>query len=344
MQEIFDGKESFDDEDLDNLNKTIKSMNLIENQFNEAKALGNKDKITDDENLYEDILIKPIIAFLNSFDGFGNLYLGISTGGQGNPKFLDIRPIEEKFIKNEEYLRNLITNKIGIIPKPYEFPKIEIKKIKFPSGNVFIINVSKTSNSLAYYSKLTNKVYKRSADQSSSLNLVETLQLIESKKNPQVRLKCKFLSVNPDHSIFEKTKEHEYAYELELINEGLEPSELITGLIQISPWPFSEYVPKIEFSSPFISKRDESFPETYQFCYGIPSHSMPVYPIIPTLFGKLTLKIKPSLNFNLNFKITIMDKKGITKQSFSIKEIFEVGISTPNFNPVDEKIEYSPYV
>ncbi len=337
IRQIFEGKKTFDLKGLKELNKKISSMGLIENQFNEAKVLNNQDKLTSNDKLYEENLIRPLIAFLNSFDGFGYLYLGVRSS-QGNPKFLNVQPIKEEIIKNEEHLRILMTGKIGTIPRHSDFPRIEIERINFPSGNVFIVKASRTNNFLAYYSKITDKIYKRHADESTPLDLFGATQFIGMKKSPRISLKCTFLRNNPE----DKNK---LIYDLHLVNDGLEPSESITGLISVLPGIGIEYLPKISFPSSFVLRTDaNAILPLYQFNCAHPSHDMPVYPGVPTRLGELILEVNHGSSFNLKFQIKIMDKKSVTNQSFSIKDIFKTGVSIPNFNPVDEKIEYSPYV
>ena len=342
LQSIFEGKSKFSDDELRKLNKKIKKEFFNENQFNEAKYFYNKNKIRSNEVLYETHIIKPIVGFLNSHEGFGNLYLGIDTGGSGKSKFLNIKPINKKIIKGEDDLRDLIFNKLGIFPTSHEKPKMEIKKIEFKTGNVFVVFIEKINNYSVYYSRLTDYTYKRNSDETKKLSMIENLQLIESKKNPRVSLKLKLKSVRPASTrVLRKRDTTDFVYGVNLINEGLEPSFFITGIVLIKF--MGNYNPTIK-KSPWgepIEKHGSW--EKYQFNCGMPPREIPVYPTINFELGELIITTENHF-FNLDFVIKILDKKGITEQKFSLKNEFEVGTHEVSFDPFNDKIDYSPYV
>jgi len=341
LQDIFEGKSKFSHTELAKLNRKIKREFYTENQFNEAKYFHNIDKIRRTQELYESHIIKPLIGFLNSYEGFGNLYLGIDTGGSGKSKFLEIKPISNKVIKSEEDLRDLIFEKLGTLPISHEKPKIEIKKIEFKSGNIFIVFIERSNNYSAYYSRITENIYKRNMDETKKLSLIESLQLIESKKNP--RLSLKLTPKNYNSEVIGPTENEfftEITYDVEIINEGLEPSFFTTGIIHIKFKGNNQTTIKNKPSIWRLIESDSSSCK-YQFSHGMPPNPMPIYPIINSNSGKLVIRTKNF--FDLDFIIEILDKKGVTSQKFSLTDKFEVGVSTMNLKPINNKISYSSY-
>lgn len=332
FEKIFEGKIKFNNNELTKLNKKIKQEIFNENQFNEAKYFLNEDKIRPNEELYETHIIKPIVSFLNSHEGFGNLYLGIHTGGSGKSKFLNIKPISNKIIKGEDDLRDLIFNKLGTLPIAHEKPKIEIKKVEFKSGNVFVVFVEMPNNYSVYYSRITDYIYKRNSDESKKLSLIESLQLIESKKNPRVSLKL------THKKLTRKDKFREITYGVELINKGLEPSFFTTGIIRIKFKGNNQTTIKSKPNSWELIESDASSSK-YQFCHGMPPNFIPIYPIINSNLGDLVIRTKDF--FELDFVVKILDKKGMTSQKFSLIDKFEEKIM--NFSPRNNEVIYSPY-
>lgn len=345
ISEIFEGKESFNQKELETLNKKIRKNNFVENQYNEAKTITGIIRIKSEEELYENQLIKPLISFLNSIDGKGTLYLGINTP-RGASHFLDVVPVSEKTIKNEEHLRELIVSKLGVIPREFETPNISIKKIKFKKGNVYIIGINRVNKNSVYYSKLSDNIYKRSYDVTSKLNLTESLQLIESKRNPLLKLRVSFSRFDGKPNLMSnKLKKMKLIYNLSLVNDGLEPSELTTIILGISNR--GEYLPEIEFPNDF-QKRDSppGAQKGFQLVNNTNFGHLPVYPMTPLNLGNMSIEWKEHLDLDLEFVIKIMDKKGLTLQSFSLRELFkpkERG-TVLDFNPVDEKVEYISYI
>ncbi len=341
LQDIFEGKSQFDEEELKELNKKIKQGSFNEDQFNEAKYFLNLEKIRPTKELHEGHIIKPIIGFLNSYEGFGNLYLGICTGGSGKSKFLEIKPISEKIIKGEDDLRDLIFNKLGALPMSHEKPQIKIKKIRFELGNVFIVFVERSNNYSTYYSRITDYIYKRNSDETKKLNLIESLQLIESKKNPRLSLKLIPKKPSPRKSVTVDGKTiTEITYDVELINEGLEPSFFTTGIILIKIKGDNNTVIKRKPST-WQGNKSEASSYTYQFSCGMHPNHIPIYPRVKTSSGELVINTENF--FDLDFEITILDKKGITEQKFSLVDKFEVGTSKIDLNPQNNEITYSSY-
>jgi hypothetical protein len=340
-REIFDGKDKFDDDELIKLNKKLKQETFNETQFNEAKYFHNNGKIRANHELYEGHIVKPLVGFLNSYGGFGNLYLGIDTGGSGKSKFLEIQPINKKLIRGDEDLRKLIFDKLGTLPFSHEKPRVEIKKIKFKSGNVFIVFIERCNNYSVYYSRITDYIYKRNLDETKRLDLLESLQLVETKKNPRLSIELTPKSYNPVAvGTIKKKRVTEITYGVRILNEGMEPSFFTTGIVLIK---FKENnktrIKAVPGGWRLIEER--ALFNKYQFDLGMGAQARPIYPTIGTFLGDLVITTEDF--FDLDLEIKILDKKGIASQSFSLTERLDKETSSLLISPLDNRVDYSPY-
>ncbi len=340
-------KIKFSLDEQEKLNEKLKKNNWIENQFNEAKFFNNIDKIRSDEVLYESHLIKPLVGFLNSLEGFGTLYLGIDTGGNGCPKFLGVKPIKKEIIKNEEALRSLIFDKLGILPYSIEKPKIEIEKIEFKEGNVFIVFIERKNNNSGYYSRITNQIYKRNADETNRFDLVDSLHFLESKKNPQLRLNFQPKMPTTEYrGLLKQIAITNYVYNVVISNEGLEPGFFVTGIVEvkINRHPEIDVSKKINILTPnnwkFISQKEDL--EIYQFNVGMNLNNAPIYPKIGMNFGEFKVNTEGN-TLDIEIRSTIADTKGISEQEFNLGIKWEEENKTISFGPHDEKFKYEPY-
>jgi hypothetical protein len=212
--------------------------------------------------------------------------------------------------------------------------------VEFNSGNIFTVFVERPNNYSVYYSRLKDYIYKRNADETKKISLIETLQLIESKKNPRVSLRLEFKRVLQNNdTILTKNKMNDYVYEVNLINEGLEPSFFTTGLITIN---ISEGDVKIKKTPWNVNEDTNPKMYKYQFSCGMTPIVMPVYPKIGFSLGEFIIASETPF-FKLDFIIKILDKKGITYQEFSLGDKFENEISTIAQGMLENKVNYSSY-
>lgn len=210
--EIFDENTSFNTaEKFAAIQNRIKQGNCFENQYNEAKVIyPNLELWVKNKNdLLESQIIKPIVGFLNSIEGNGTLYLGIDTNdhqGTRNKKFEKIVPVIGDIIKDKYILEKMIFHisggNIGIYPNNLNPPEIRINSISCCCGNIFVINVQRKDNYGVFFSKITNKIYKRSNDDTYALNLQEQINFIESKRIARITVNSQILNSN-DASILQ---------------------------------------------------------------------------------------------------------------------------------------------
>lgn len=286
--EIFDNKMKFESkEDLDNLNEKLKKNNWTENQYNEAKIINKLD----DE--HKNKIISEICAFLNSADGQGSLYLGIEAK---NESFTEIKPVDQKIIRDEGHLRDIIKGNLGIFPKEFIFPTIDIKTITFLCGNVYILAVKNLDSTVVYYSKITDYIYQRHGKSTIRLSLKEQLSLIESKKIAKV-----FVRIRGKDICF--------------YNAGVIPAKEVTTIITI----LYEQSLKINISGQNVIKQDNSVSEELIFQINIGNLNGNIL-IYPELFTKVaTMSISGQGIFRLQMKT--YEENGYSEQDVSFSYI-----------------------
>jgi hypothetical protein len=323
--DIFAGNISFNTkEEFDVIQNKIKHGNWIENQYNEAKVISpNKEFWVKHKNdLLESHIIKPIIGFLNSIEGNGTLYLGINTNdGKGirNKKFEKIVPVSRDIIKNQHILEKMIFSKsggnIGVYPSLSEEPNIYITEISFENGNVYVINVQRKYSNSTFYSKITNKIYKRSNDDTYALNLQEQINFIESKKIARITVNSHILNTN-DKPILK------FSY----INKGNMLAKHIHNRMQIFSDPYITFETTIKTATGTINEKPtaESILNKnnkllnnyiYDFLAGYPPKTLYLYPNVPMVL----CDIKASGKGIFSIRFDIYEDKGKSIQVFRYK-------------------------
>jgi len=309
-EEIFEGKTSFNEEEEKELNDKLKKNNWFENQFNEAKSFTDfstsiKESKDKEGNItYESHLIKPIVAFLNSLEGQGTLFLGIYSGGAGQNKFLDVRPINKKFIKGEEHLRNLILSGLGIYPFELNKPQIDPKKITFKKGFVFVVDVKRTNREATYYSRITDYIYQRHNNQSTKLSLIESFSFINSKIVPRIYLKYQIKDSEPD----------KIQIDLFCENRGFTPGKYVTGIIVLQ---HDENITVTH--SELELKENTTTIKKYLFILGYPPGKLLAYPGLPMGVGSIIVQKKDTNSISIiKFEIKIFEDKGVSDQRLTL--------------------------
>ncbi len=304
--EIFDNKTKFETkEDLDKLNEKLKAGNWVENQYNEAKII---TKLNEE---YKNKIISEICAFLNSSEGQGTLYLGIEAK---NEIFTEIKPIDQKIIKDESHLRDIIKGNLGIYPKEFIFPVIDIKTITFIGGCAYILIVKNLDNTVVYYSKITDYIYQRHGKSTIKLSLKEQLSLIESKKIAKV-----FVRINREKDIF-------------FYNEGVIPAKKVTTLITI----LCDRSLKINITGQNVIKQDNSVSDNliFQINSGNLIGSILIYPVIPTVVAKLSVSGQGF--FKMQMKT--YEENGYSEQNVSFSYIAD------ELSLIESKEDYYTYI
>lgn len=180
FKNIFGKESNFTENDIEE--KVIK-ISRRESVIFECKSLRNISKLNDINK--DELILKPLIAFLNksSTEG-GVLILGVSAK---DSIATEVIPIEDEVVKNEAQLRDWITTNVSSIPYFYTFPTIEIEKIMISKNqNIFAVEIHTVDTNVVYFSRLSDSIYKRVADKSEKINLLEATALIDAKRMPLV--------------------------------------------------------------------------------------------------------------------------------------------------------------
>ncbi|MEW6101119.1 MAG: RNA-binding domain-containing protein [Candidatus Omnitrophota bacterium] len=166
-------------------NSYFECKNVIGKKKGSKLDVGNvTEAATNTESKPRDDIMKELVAFLNKIDSQGGiLALGINAKDKVPT---DIPGVDEVFIKSEVSLQDWIIYDIGSIPQYLELPSIEIEKINGQDKNTFLVEIHPRDTNVVYYSKRDNKVYKREADETKEISLVETIRLVEEKRVAKV--------------------------------------------------------------------------------------------------------------------------------------------------------------
>lgn len=300
----------------------LKESAQIEYKSVDKLHIDNRGRLLDSkgiEDKKEEIIIKPLVAFLNKFSSEGGvLILGIKDK---NHLPVELVPAEPK-IFTPERLRNWISNYISTIPSTKDSPDIEIKNIDVNGKIVTLIEVHPKDFNTVYFSRLTNDVYIRKNDESVLCTLDETMRMTEEKIIAKVFVDLKVIEKEEIDENWVK-----YQIEFQYINEGNKPGEWVRLLlefqmkqgtpadIQIQSLPAPGYWKPVgslkAFSSGF---QQDSYTKDVIYSKGVVGYKI----------GKLEIKIAKTALAEMI--INTFEYKGFMSQVFSIsaKEINEI--------------------
>jgi hypothetical protein len=195
--------------------KVYKNGNLI----NEAEP----EKCRQDKK--EDLLIKPLVAFLNKHQPDGGLLIwGIKDNKYGIP--IGLRAFQTGTIK-KDFIERWIFMNISSVPFVKDFPNIEIEEIEIDGKSVFLIEIHPRDFNTVYFSKITNKVYIRRGKNSPEIPLPDIYRLIKEKIIAKV-----FVIPEPKIQPLDSEKvkaEIKFFY----LNKGYKPAEWVKSLLTI---------------------------------------------------------------------------------------------------------------
>jgi hypothetical protein len=138
------------------------------------------------DKLKEEIILRPIVAFLNSVGRQSALLvLGIETKG-------DLPVDEVPFpanVLNEEKIRSWVSEYAGSLPEISVASPIKIRQVEYPHDRrLFLVEVNPLEE-VVYYSKLENRSYIRRNDESVDMPLGEFYAMVEARSIPLTYLK-----------------------------------------------------------------------------------------------------------------------------------------------------------
>jgi hypothetical protein len=122
INEIFGKTENILKEDIENCIITPKLRESVNLEYKSLHSIEKGFKGSKDNDKKEDILIKPLVAFLNKFSTEGGLsLLGVSDKG-GVPD--NIAPARKGFFSPDQF-RSWIHENISAIPSIRDFPQLD---------------------------------------------------------------------------------------------------------------------------------------------------------------------------------------------------------------------------
>jgi hypothetical protein len=142
-------------------------------------------------------LLRTIVGFLNTPEGYGLLVLGVRDPGKSGERVTCLpkglfdwgRPGEI-----EAHVRDTVLSNLRSIPRAITLPRLGVKVFDCKSdcgldrdGWLVLVYVEKTSDAV-YYSGIDNAAYIRRASTTQQLSLEEVFTLVESKRKPIVRV------------------------------------------------------------------------------------------------------------------------------------------------------------
>ena len=342
IREVFGKNTEITISDIEN---GIKSGRLNENDEIELK---DSDRYINEEKLntstkrrkkaHINKIISELVSFLNSGRGVGLLILGLGEKDSN----ITIKGV--KAFKNKEQIRSSIYDKICTIPSNIKTFKLEIIPVKYNNGNIFLIEVGSNDLDCIYYSKVDNNVYIRQGDETKSLTLPNFLELISKKNHARIFLK---FNQKPNNNI------DSYMFDITYKNEGLEPGMYITSKFEfitadglnfsveslnmkkqmdstvkldgtdiiedgniVGTINSSKLNIETENNSSFVLRGSEISTTIFQCNVGYPPNTMPIYPSLDGLVGKLSIEKK---DFEMIIKAYNYENRGYTRQSIIIK-------------------------
>ena len=264
-------------------------------EYKEIKKLGDQQ--------IEKGMIAPLIGFINTLSGNGLLILGIKDEN-GFP--VEIKPVDQNLLKNEEQVRAIIVSRIDTIPRMKEFMRLSVIHIPIKeSGNVFLIEIEKTNECCVCYSTISQCAYLRRNDETTRLSLFDTLGLITSRNFPRIFI---YIGALPE-------TEKEFKFDVEFRNEGFKPGRYVTTLIKF----FYDDSLDITLEGTHIQDVSHLNPDakkTYNITAAYPPGTVLLYPNLSTVAGRL--KIHPKKDFELTIVALTYEDEGRTIQEIKL--------------------------
>jgi hypothetical protein len=192
---------------------------------------GHEDKLPESQRslsdkLKEDLVLKPIIAFLNSIGRQSALLvLGVETKGT---LAVDTVPFPVDLL-SEDKIRGWVNNYFGSLPEIPASPKLKIVQVDYPHDKRVIIIEVNPLEEVVYFSKLENRCYVRRSAESIDLPLVDFYAMVETQSIPLTYLR---IESHPEG----KTEEgilKKFRLSALFVNRGSRPAKDVVSTISI---------------------------------------------------------------------------------------------------------------
>jgi hypothetical protein len=225
IKEIFGKNQNLSKEDIEKyiIQAKPRESAILEYKSTEKLKKDRQGRLIDEKgNEKKEVIIKPLISFLNKFSPEGGLLVLGIYDQDGIPQKISVS--KDKLF-TEEQLRNLIHTEVDSIPKFKDFPLLNIQNVDVNNGEVWLIEIHPIDFNTVYFSRSSNYAYVRKNDTSQQLSLPETIELIKQKMIAKV-----FISPEITHKqILDNSIE--YTIEFGYINEGNKPGRQIFSIL-----------------------------------------------------------------------------------------------------------------
>ena len=299
IKSIFDKETGITERDLNKVIGIEQETSIIE-----CKRLNSQKDI-------RELVIKPLVGFLNKLDNSGGLLLlGFDAH---NRKIERIVPIKDDSLRQDR-IRNKTLDSIGSIPSSANGFTCDVIEIDVTNGFVILVEVSRTHPYAVFYSKIDNQGWIRKADSTKAIEIGE-LFLIVGERNypivyPVLGLVSRRVSTNGGHSCEVK---------IVLKNKGTAPGLDIVGILVFEPkhndTEFSIRSNNKDFE---ISTDDRNNPRlVFKLFQPI---KMPSYPQLDLNVGNFDI-LTPK-DIEIEIKMTVYERKGLSFTTAVLLDIF----------------------
>jgi hypothetical protein len=317
----------------------IKESDILEYKSTERLRLKNGKLVSEDkpgEDKKEEILIKPLVAFLNKHQPEGGLLIWGIRAENGIPTNLAALP--KATIKKEDIERWIYTSIYSVPTSLIENTlDIEIEEVEVEDKSVFLIEIHPRDFNVVYVSRITERAYLRVGDHSKDLSFFETYELIERKILPKV-----FIIFEKEAESYKKLENEkvEIKVRLSYLNEGHKPGEWVKTLLNIKIVE-GEKLLKINTNNiPAFDSRDEpkyawnteiQCPED-GLTFQINNYFKEViYPFVPHDIGILYFEFRE--NVKIKISINTYEYRGLTTQTLFLSSGGELREEIKTFVP-----------
>ena len=308
IQEIFGKEHGITSRDVESLVGTVQEMSYIECKLVTAD-IGKRER-------KDDIIIKPIIGFLNKQENIGGLLI---LGAEAKNEVIeDIKPFSSSIL-NQAQVSNFIKDYLVPIPNNQASYTSDVISVEFGNGqHVLLVEVTKNDPSVFFYSKIANSAYERRGHSNYSMEISELFKRVESMRAARLIL---FLTQSGNLLEINGTKSLKVDFYLK--NEGTLPGKYITGLVKIqflNVANISDIIIEPSDTIKEVSNINRDVHRAFELVAGYPPNTTFVSPGLNYGVGSLTFKTtRPDQEIIASIEAFIYEERTFTKQSIKLK-------------------------
>ena len=175
IRELFSKDQGITKQDVENLTGKVQETFDIE-----CKLV--PDKVTKDQK--EDMIIKPVIGFLNKIDNTGGLLI---LGAQAPKELIErIKPFSVGLLSQSQVV-DVIKGNVAPIPFSTNSFTLNVQSVSYENSmQVILVEVGKNDSKTFYYSKFSNTSYERKGQSTEKLEISELFRRVEFNRTAKV--------------------------------------------------------------------------------------------------------------------------------------------------------------